>query len=80
MVRFEVAKVIHEQRVREVQKKQLYRQVDPVTPLDRKHLLLRLGALLSAFANQLSVFRGRQARAQLTIYGLRLKRVEGEGA
>jgi hypothetical protein len=80
MVRFEVAKVIHEQRVREAVEKQRPRQVDLVTPFYRKRLLLRLGAHLFDFANRLSAFRGRQAPAQLTVYGLKFKRMEGEGA
>ena len=63
MIHFDLAKEIHEERLREAMKAQREQQVALDTPPFRERLRLRLGDLLIAFGTRLKAEPAVQARA-----------------
>jgi hypothetical protein len=70
---YELVQLLHEDRLREVAKRRLYRQIALGAPSLRELILLRAGNLLIAFGNQLKSDLAVQERAHHPATALEVK-------
>ncbi len=70
MFPFELAKLMHEERLRNAEKARLHQRDAQVAPPFKDRLLDKLW---NPFGNRLIAYRARQARAHLPLHSLKLK-------